>query len=133
MEPFGWFSLQSDEALDLVDDVLEGLDTGDAPDIIITALEAALRTTPLPAFEAVSAIAAAELVAVGAGRPGPELPDEVVQAQAELAPLALFADIAHKAANRALGDQSELAEMWDSVPEGAEWRAAVADLARRLA
>ena len=133
MEPFGWFSLESDEALDLVDDVLEGLDNGEAPDIVVTALETALRLTPLGAFEATAAIAAAELVAVGAGRPGPSLPDEVVEAQAELAPLALFASLAQKAVNRTTGEQSELAEMWDSVPEGVEWRAAVADLARRLA
>jgi hypothetical protein len=102
---------------------------------LVASLKRATGPGYLEAPEGSAAIAAAEVVAAAAGHPSPSLPAPLAawaakQTKAEaVAQLAL----ARQAVDRvARGERSELRELWDESNPAA-WRAAVADLEKRLA
>jgi hypothetical protein len=77
------------------------------------------------------AIAAAEVVATGAGEPGPNVPPEVTAWTARAGPPPQgLREIASRAVH-AVRDASELREMWEEQ-EARPWLEATADLLRRL-
>ncbi|MBX3468564.1 MAG: DUF4259 domain-containing protein [Planctomycetes bacterium] len=102
----------------------------------LAAVEAVGGDAYLDADVACEALAACEVLARLAGRPGyqnayTESVDDWVAAHADLAvPPALVAR-ATAVIDRVLGERSELAELWDEG-DGAPWRATVDDLRRRV-
>lgn len=103
-------------------------------EVVAAALSAALAVDWPEAPTAQAAVAAAEVVAAGVGRPGPGMPDEVVAWVAarsgahwrETAPLAA------RATQRVLAN-SELRELWGESEDDGDWSAGLIDLVARLA
>ena len=136
MGAWGEGAFDNDEASDWAwsfDDITEA-----APGLAI--IESALRdatadpSAELDADAGSIAVAAAELVAFVAGRPGVESPYNesprawVASARPSASPELVA--LAVTALEQVTGANSELAELWDE--SGPEWRAAIAELRSRL-
>jgi hypothetical protein len=126
MGAWGPGSFDNDDALDWLDDLLDG-----ASDAIREALEAT-DAEELEAPDASSALAAAEVVAAAAGKPAPDLPGEVSDWLEEHGPKQAteLAPLARRAAERIRRD-SELRDLWEENDPTA-WFDAVDDLLARL-
>lgn len=133
MGAWGAGSYENDDALDWVwrlDDLTD-----------YSAVVAKLETVTsidadeyLESFDGTEALAAAESVAVAAGRPpAGELPESVSNwvARIDRPPTAEELALARLAVERVRTPQSELLELWQEADE-AEWIAAVSDLENRL-
>jgi hypothetical protein len=126
MGAWGAGTFDNDDALDWLDDLVDGAD-----DAIRDALEAT-DAEHIEGPDASSALAAAEVVAAALGHPAADLPGEVsdwleandAKSAAALAPLAL------RAVDR-VRQNSELKDLWEES-DPAEWNAAVDDLRKRL-
>jgi hypothetical protein len=132
MGAWGHGTFQNDDALDFLDDVLDG-DSG--PPEIEEALRVAAEGSSdgiLEAPHACAGLAAAELVAAARGAPAPDLPDGAKEWVREQRGLARLAALAIRAAERTRAAGSELRELWDDSGEGDAWLSRVADLVRRL-
>jgi Domain of unknown function (DUF4259) len=107
--------------------------TDSADDAVLrAALLAPLAAAKTEAPEGQVAIAAAEVVAAGLGRPSPALPEEVAAwVAAHPLPWAELAGPARQAISR-LRASSELRDLWAESGEGAAWAANVEHLERRL-
>jgi hypothetical protein len=123
-------SFENDDALDLLDDVVDG----GGMDVIQSAFMIADDGEYLEAPEASAAVAAAEIVAALAGRPAADLPGEAaewVRAHAA-APRPALVRQARAAVQRVRTD-SELKELWEEGEEAPTgWYACMDDLLRRL-
>lgn len=126
MGAWGPGSFDNDDALDWLDDLVDG-----ASDAIRAALEAT-DAEYLEAPDASSALAAAEVVAAAAGRPAADLPGEVSEWLEEhgTRQAAALAPLARRAVERVRRD-SELKELWEEG-DPSEWLAAVDGLLERL-
>jgi len=130
MGAWGAGTFDNDDALDWLDDLVDGAD-----DAIRDALQTALESTgadPLEAPDASSALAAAEVVAAALGRPAADLPGEVsdwLEANGAKSAAAL-APLARQAVERVRAN-SELRKLWEESDPG-EWLAAVDDLLSRV-
>lgn len=129
MGAWGSGPFDNDDAADWAYQLTEDADEG-----VVAAALAAVIGGPSPDAPAAScAIAAAEVVAAGLGRPYPELPDEVaawVDARRDR-PWPSLVPSALAALDRIVAD-SELAELWGEA-EDAAWGEEVDDLRARLA
>ena len=112
----------------------------DADEAVVAAALTAVESSTDPEAPASQvAVAAAEVVAAGLGRPAPDLPDEVAdwvgsrtdRPWAALAPLALRA-IARVAAGSELRDLWTESDATDATDATDEWSAALQDLGMRL-
>jgi uncharacterized protein DUF4259 len=103
----------------------------------LAAIDAALAdvesATDLETPTDTNAIAAGEVIAAALGRPVQGLREDIQELAIFLGPEITpdHASRAGAAAQRVLA-RSELAELWDESGEGADWRASVDDLVRRL-
>ena len=85
------------------------------------------------AEDAMDALCGAELVALAAGQPRAELPDEVVDASARLGPLPPgLVGQARDVVTLVASPTSALAAAWAEGPDHAAWRQDTADLQARL-
>ncbi|HET6764055.1 MAG TPA: DUF4259 domain-containing protein [Longimicrobiaceae bacterium] len=130
MGAWGAGAFDNDDALDWLDDLLDG----DGAELLRDALSAAAEADGyLEAPDAASALAAAEVVAALAGRPSSALPDEAagwVRAQSGGAKPWML-DFARRALERVARD-SELRELWLESGDAGEWEATLVDLRERL-
>jgi Domain of unknown function (DUF4259) len=122
-------SFGNDDASDFIYEVEE-----DGHSAVLNAFEVIEHLKPddyLEASDASVALAAAELVAAGAGKPPADFPPQA----AALVPK-LVADAALRqraaAAVRRLLDYSELKELWQETNDFGAWKSSVADLLERL-
>lgn len=130
MGAWGHGTFQNDDALDLLDDLVDGGDER----MLRDALDGALSTAaePLEATDASSALAAAEMVAALRGRPAADLPDEAVDwARGRPAPSDDLVARARQAVAAVLAD-SELRDLWLETDELAMWQGSVEELRERL-
>lgn len=138
MGAWGWGSFENDEALDWVFDLEQSRDLS----VIAATLDTILDNEDgyLDATDCSMALAAAETLAALAGRPEPELPEEVAswvkdrqQESSQEGPLVdeSLVDRARRATEAVLFD-SELKELWEETDEFERWEATVADLLGRL-
>lgn len=132
-------SFDNDSAADWAGDLVDG----GSPQTVIDALEAVANLGPGEGIDsdlAVEAIAAAEVVAAAAGRPG-EVTAYSERALAWAAKHDELGAIEHRVAalaalDRIVSDQSELRELWleDADGDGEHpWLDAVAELRKRVA
>jgi uncharacterized protein DUF4259 len=114
--------------------------TDDADEAVVAAALTAVESSTDPAAPASQvAVAAAEVVAAGLGRPAADLPDDVAawvasrteRRWAALAPLALRS-IARVAAGSELRDLWAESDATDATDATDEWSAVLLDLATRL-
>jgi hypothetical protein len=122
-------SFENDDALDLLEDVVDG-----GMDVIQGAFVMAGEGASLEAPVASAAVAAAEMVAALAGRPVADLPDEAaewVQGHAAEPRPALVRQA--RAAVQRVREDSELKELWEAEEYASDWHACMDDLASRLA
>jgi hypothetical protein len=78
------------------------------------------------------ALAAAEVIAAGLGRPSPLLDDDLAAwAIANSAGAEMLKDLAAQAVD-AVATKSELAELWGETDEAGEWQSLVQELKARL-
>ncbi len=126
MGAWGAGTFDNDDALDWLDDLMDGAD-----DAIRDALEST-GADPLEAPDASSALAAAEVVAAALGHPAADLPGEVSDWLEEhgTKQAAALAPLARQAVER-VSANSELKDLWDEG-DPAGWNAAVDDLRQRL-
>ena len=133
MGTWGAESFANDMAMDWV----SMLETATDVRMVRDALRAATSEGYLDADVGSVGLAAAEVVAALRSQPAPDLPAEVVAwvDAHDTEPDADLLDEAREAVD-AIEDpsRSELRELWDEASESdrAEWRAAIADLRRRL-
>jgi hypothetical protein len=128
MGAWGSGPFENDDAMDWTYALTDDADLG----VVAAALRDATGEDAPEAPEASAAIAAAEVVAAGLGRPSPDLPDEVtawVAARADqdwgaLVPSAMVA------LDR-VGSDSELVELW-AEEGGDDWGATLDELRGRL-
>ncbi|MDB4950930.1 MAG: hypothetical protein JWM27_3579 [Gemmatimonadetes bacterium] len=130
MGAWGAGTFENDDAMDWLDDLLDG----DGTVLLRDALSAAAEADGyVEGPDASAALAAAEVVAALASRPASRLPDAAagwVRAQAGgAAPWML--EMARRAVN-AVARHSELRELWMESGDAGEWEAAVRDLRDRL-
>jgi hypothetical protein len=126
MGAWGAGTFDNDDALDWLDDLVDG-----ASDAIRGALEAT-EAESIEAPDASSALAAAEVVAAALGNPAADLPGEVsdwLEANGAKSAAAL-APLARQAVER-IRANSELKDLWEET-DPSEWTAAVDDLHKRL-
>jgi hypothetical protein len=121
---------ENDDAMDWTFALTDDADLG-----VVAAAFSNLASEDAPeAPECSAAMAAAEVVAAGLGRPNPELPDEVAawvarradRDWATLVPAALAALVR-------ISDDSELAELWAEEEGDDDWSATLDELRARLA
>ena len=128
MGAWGIGAFENDDAADWVAE----LETADNADVLRRALSLEVGGyVELPA--GAIAVAAAEVVASGLGRPGSGLPSEVVAWTAAHASSIGVNErqLALDALDRALGSGSEIAELWAEAGDP-EWRDRVLSLRQRL-
>ena len=152
MGAWGTGIFENDDALDWLlgwETADEGEGTADDPGriaFVIGAMAVAVDHKGYLEVDAGSvALAAAEVVAAASGKTGPAMkkgPD----ADGALVELASWTrgphakllndpevrTLARQAVDRAIGKDSEVAELWDESEEGAQWRAVAAELRNRL-
>jgi hypothetical protein len=129
MGAWGPRSFENDNAMDWLGELA---DTGD-----LTPIESALDLPPASADyvegpECEAAVAAAEVVAALDGRPGDDLPEEVVNFSRGRPPPTPELLTSAKTAIRRVLDESELLDIWKESEEFESWRASMADLQNRL-
>lgn len=130
MGAWGHGTFQNDDALDLLDDLVDGGDERMLREALDTAISTAAEY--LEASDASSALAAAEIVAALRGRPAADLPDEAVEwAQGRPAASDDLVDRARQAVAAVLGD-SELRDLWAETEELPMWQGSVEELRERL-
>jgi len=108
--------------------------TDDADESTVEAALTAIESSDDPeAPVAQVAVAAAEVVAAGLGRPAPDLPDGVAEWAAARAdrPWAALAPVALRSIAR-IAAGSELRELWDEAGATDDWGARLRDLRTRL-
>lgn len=124
-------SFDNDDALDWIEEFkAEGMPAAGGAVQYVLDLDAEYLEAPICA----RALAAAEVIAAARGRPAPDLPEEIagllrhyqVRADPELVANA-------RRAVEKVAAESELEELWAESELGPAWRAAVSDLAARLA
>lgn len=122
-------SFENDDAMDLLADLVDG----GGMDVVQSAFDIAEEGAYLEAPEASAAVAAAEIVAALAGRPGEDLPEEAAEwvAANGRAPGEKLVRRARTVVERVRTD-SELKELWEEGEEAGEWHAAIKDLLARL-
>jgi hypothetical protein len=127
MGTWGYLPFENDDALDWLDE----LEAGGAK--VVRAALAKVDDGYVEAPEGSIAIAAADVIAACQGNASGGLPENVadwVTAHgAELT--AEDAELALEAVGRVVGEESELAELWDDADEP-EWRESLEDLSERL-
>lgn len=132
MGAWGTGSFHNDDALDWTSDLADG---GAGWEAVVEALEAsASAAQPPEAPECSVSLAAAELLAAHAGKPGRDLPapaDGWVKRQ-KRAPGSHVIELARRAIAR-VRDDSELRDLWKASPEFDAWLADLAGLESRLA
>lgn len=132
MGAWGTGTFHNDDALDWTSDLADG---GAGWEAVVDALEAVVSATETPpATECCVALAAAELLAAHAGRPGRDLPtpaDGWVKRQ-KRAPGSHVVELARKAIAR-VRDGSELRDLWKESADFDAWTADLAGLESRLA
>jgi Domain of unknown function (DUF4259) len=127
MGAWGTGPFENDDAADWVYEVEDG-----GLDAIHDVLDATVDIDAPGSEVGTAAVAAAELVAVIAGQPGPPLPDEVVALISDLGPVepalvdAALAAVAH------VRTEGELAELWAESDDHDAWLATLDDITRRL-
>jgi hypothetical protein len=130
---WGCGGFENDNALDFVGDLADGAGI----DRLGEALAAVAKAPPgvqADASAASTALAAAEVVAGARGQPCAGFPEEATEWLGAHGPAAAgFRDLAMAAVKR-IAAGSELKELWDEAdpPDRDGWRAAMADLERRL-
>lgn len=134
MGAWGTGAFENDDAVDWLAQL-----TDEGAGIVRQTFDEVLRTAPAYVERDVGArtVAAAELVAALQGRPGHDLPPELIAWLAAhshgLADARLVED-AQRALTCAVDAQiSELAELWADTPDAHRWQRGVADLRARLA
>ena len=128
MGAWGLLFDENDDAADWLGDFSDD-PTWDAVD---RAFGAAADPAYLEAPECCQALAAAEVVAAGIGRPSPRLEPEIAAwAQADAAGAADRRELARRALGR-IRDESELQELWQDTDEIADWQASVDETLSRL-
>ncbi|MCW8139838.1 MAG: DUF4259 domain-containing protein [Planctomycetota bacterium] len=135
MGAWGERAFDNDTACDWAYD-LEERDDLSLVEEALAAVEAVGGDAYLNADVACEALAACEVLARLAGRPGDqnadtESVDDWVAAHADLAVAPALVARATTVIDRVLGERSELTELWDEG-DGAPWRATVDDLRRRV-
>ena len=127
MGAWGTGPFENDDASDWVYEVEDG-----GLDAIHDVLDATVDIDEPGSEVGTAAVAAAELVAVIAGQPGPPLPDEVTALIRGLGPVepalvdAALAAVAH------VRTEGELAELWAESDDHDAWLATLDDITRRL-
>ena len=127
MGAWGMGPFENDDAADWVYEVEDG-----GIDAIHDVLDATVDLDEPDASVGAAAVAAAELVAVIAGQPGPPLPGDVAALVAGLGPVeptlidAALAAVAHVRSN------GELAELWAESDDHDAWLATLDDITQRL-
>jgi hypothetical protein len=127
MGAWGTGPFENDDASDWVYEIEDG-----GLDAIHDVLDATVDIDAPGSEVGSAAVAAAELVAVIAGQPGPPLPDEVVALISDLGPVepalvdAALAAVAH------VRTEGELAELWAESDDHDAWLATLDDITRRL-
>lgn len=130
MGAWGHGTFQNDDALDLLDDLVDGGDERMLRDTLEIVLASADETLEAP--EAASALAAAEVVAALRGRSAADLPDEVTDwTRGRPAPADDLLARARQAVDAVLRD-SELRDLWTEADELPGWQATVEELRERL-
>jgi hypothetical protein len=130
MGAWGAGAFDNDDALDLLDDLMDG----DAAAILRDALSAAADgDVPVGALDAAAALAAAELVAAMGGRPAASLPDAAsAWLRANPAPPTPWMLDAARRAVDAVSRDSELRDLWLQTGEAGAWEEEVRGLRERL-
>lgn len=133
MGTWGEKTFENDATMDWVYELEEARDTS----LIARTLGGVSGSSEvyLDASDCAMALAAAEVVAAGNGRPGPDLPDEVrswvgehrIETDGEPSGLAVQA-----VARVKNGPGSELKDLWDESGDTSGWYGAVDDLRARL-
>jgi len=123
----------NDEALDRSLDWAES----ETLSVIQNALDAVQNSKYVEAPEAMTALVAAEVVAAAAGRPSPDLPDDLSAwiARQPRSELTALIPSAKSAISRVVSPEgSELYELWADVDQTVQlkWLAAVRELSERL-
>jgi hypothetical protein len=129
MGAWGAGAFENDDAMDWLDDLLDGDDDVLLRDALSAAAEA---DGDLESPDSAAALAAAEVVAALTGRPSSTLPEEAagwVRAQGGVKPWML--DFARRALDRVSRD-SELRDLWLETGDAGEWEATLVDLRERL-
>lgn len=127
---WGADSFSNDDALDWLNRCIESKDSK----VVASALNTAIHSNSLEASDGAAAVAAAEVVAAAAGKPGKPLPKELDdwlkhQPKQELAK---FAPVARKALVRVKDARvSELAQLWQESSDR-QWDSTIAELEKRL-
>lgn len=129
MGAWGDGPFENDDAGDWVYDLEKTTDAS----LLRSTLESGTGDDYLEAPDGANAIAAAEVVAAAMGRPAPSLPDEVTAWVAANAATVTpdVVDLARRAVDRVVADDSELRELWDEAGSD-EWLRLTADLRSRL-
>lgn len=130
MGAWGAGSFENDDAMDWIAGVAESRDRA----AISTALDAAAGATGcLEAPECSEALAAAEVVAAGLGRPSGDAPEEVATVVAHFPSekWSELLDLARRAVTR-VRNESELRDLWKEADSLDEWLERVDELRARL-
>lgn len=125
-------SFGNDTAQDWLNELLQAK----GADKVFRALMAASRLGAndyLQSTECENAVAAAEIVAAGAGNPSPKLPADAAEwvKERNFLPGAEIVDMALRVVER-VSKNSELKELWDDTDSAEEWYSIIEDLTRRL-
>jgi hypothetical protein len=132
MGAWGIGPFENDDALDWV----WGLDGDDADEVLATTLRTVARDRGyLEVQDGANAVAAATILASAIEGTTDGLPPEAVAylERRTARPDAELIRAAIAALDRATGEDSEVAELWDESDDGPEWRESVAATRRRLA
>jgi hypothetical protein len=127
MGAWGTGPFENDDASDWVYEIEDG-----GLDAIHDVLDATVDIDAPGSEVGSAAVAAAELVAVIAGQPGPPLPDEVVALISDLGPVEPALVDAALAAVGHVRTEGELAELWAESDDHDAWLATLDDITRRL-
>jgi hypothetical protein len=127
MGAWGTGPFENDDASDWVYEIEDG-----GLDAIHDVLDATVDIDAPGSEVGSAAVAAAELVAVIAGQPGPPLPDEVVALISDLGPVEPALVDAARAAVAHVRTEGELAELWAESDDHDAWLATLDDITRRL-
>lgn len=122
-------SFGNDDASDFIHEVEE-----DGQSAVLNAFEVIEHLKPddyLEASDASVALAAAELVAAGSGKPPADFPPQAAALLPKLAADAALREAATGVVRRLL-DYSELKELWQQTKDFGAWTSGVADLLERL-
>jgi len=138
MGAWGYGNFENDDALDWVFELEQTKDLS----VIVNALNEIISGIGdhLDATDCANALAAAETVAALAGRPGPELPEEIAhwvgERHAESPQDRPLVDetVTRQAQHtiNAVLSESELKELWEETDDFECWKATVTDLLERI-